>query len=542
MVKTIANCFLYLSLILLFENKLVAQNKEQDAPSDIRIAWDYSSLEQLAPQGGYPRLLRLSSGQLMAVYENRKGDIHLIRSADNGESWSSPEILFSSFIFDEESTDGGSVQVNAANPELKELANGTILFVCNYRPRKDNIAPFSIAIKRLENDQNWSETAIIYEGGKTFTDGCWEPSLLELAGGEVHLYFANESPYRETQEQEISVLKSIDNGQTWSSPQMASYRQGHRDGMPVATLAENKIYLAIEDNKIGQFKPYIIQTFAQKSWEKPILAHSKNRWYALEKKEDDSVYMGAPYLIKLPQGQFLLSYQTNRNRDHNWEYSTMEVAVSNRQAKAFSNITQPFPVALNKEAKWNSLANWDASTVVALSSSNFKSEKIAPWMIKGYIIPSKVNLKNENDSVKLFVGAKSEAHLHAVIRRTKRSLFIELKGKQLIDSSNQAVKTFNILLHNANGTEKIALEPNGHLQTYGDRLADREKVEIAYQYTYSKEKENLNYTFNIPIAKINESILLGLTLNFINQSGEITKEFLANMEEDNPNTWIQIEL
>src|SRR5690606_28388345 len=156
MLKTIANCFFYLSLILLFENKLAAQSKEKDAPSDIRIAWDYSSLEQLAPQGGYPRLLRLSSGQLMAVYENRKGDIHLIRSADNGKSWSSPEILFSSFIFDEESADGESVQVNAANPELKELANGTILFVCNYRPRKDNIAPFSIAIKRLDNNQNWS--------------------------------------------------------------------------------------------------------------------------------------------------------------------------------------------------------------------------------------------------------------------------------------------------------------------------------------------------------------------------------------------------
>src|SRR5690606_9093980 len=135
---------------------------------------------------------------------------------------------------------------------------------------KDNIAPFSIAIKRLENGQNWSETEILYEGGKKFIDGCWEPSFLALPSGEVHLYFANESPYRETEEQQISVLKSNDDGETWSGPQMASYRQGRRDGMPVATYIDDKIYLAIEDNKIGEFKPYIIQTSTQNSWENPI--------------------------------------------------------------------------------------------------------------------------------------------------------------------------------------------------------------------------------------------------------------------------------
>jgi len=541
MLRSITSSVFCLCLILLVGNKLVAQKKTEYSPPDIRIAWDYSSLHQLAHEGGYPRLLRLKNGELMAVYENRKGDIHLIRSSDNGVSWSSPEILFSSYTFQEKSGKE-SVRVNAANPEVKELANGTILFTCNFRPRKDNIAPFSIAMKRLENGKNWSETRILYEGGNKFIDGCWEPSLLELPSGEVHIYFANESPYRDSDEQEISLLKSIDSGKTWSGPQMASFRKDRRDGMPVTALAEDKIYLAIEDNNIGQFKPYIIETSTHNPWTKPVLADSKNRWYALERKEDDSVYMGAPYLIKLPKGQFLLSYQTNRNRSHNWELSTMEVAVANKEAKAFSNLTQPFPVALNKEAKWNSLANWDANTVVALSSSNFKSEKIAPWMIKGYIIPSKNILKNESDTIRLFVGAKSEAYLKAVISRTRGFLNIELIGKQLNEPSLQEMKAFNLFLSKSDRIKKITLDSDGHMQTYEKRSSDWKKIKSTYKPIFSKEKEISKYSINIPISKLNKSIHLGLSINYINQSGEIFEEALVNMQENNPDTWIQIEL
>lgn len=51
--------------------------QDLDHSSDVRIAWDYSSMQQLADEGGYPRLIRLRNGNLFAIYENRKGDIHL---------------------------------------------------------------------------------------------------------------------------------------------------------------------------------------------------------------------------------------------------------------------------------------------------------------------------------------------------------------------------------------------------------------------------------------------------------------------------------
>src|SRR5690606_38099087 len=99
------------------------------------------------------------------------------------------------------------------------------------------------------------------------------------------------------------------------------------DGMPVAILLSDEIVVAIEDNKADKFKPYTVRTKISDNWAQPVLDVSDNRHYALQEKIADSVYMGAPYLIKLPNGQTLLSYQTNENRSSNWELSTMEVAI-----------------------------------------------------------------------------------------------------------------------------------------------------------------------------------------------------------------------
>ena len=484
--------------------------QDLDHSSDVRIAWDYSSMQQLADEGGYPRLIRLRKGNLFVIYENRKGDIHLKKSFDQGINWSNPEVIFSSYPYH---VDGSSetVRINAANPEIIELDNGDILFACNYRPRKDDVAPFSIGLKKMDIETGQlSEVKILYEAGKKFIDGCWEPSFLQLPNGEVHIYFANEGPYQKSNEQEISVIKSNDRGENWSTPQTVSFRKGRRDGMPVAVHADQEIYLTVEDNKIDQFKPYIIKSDFPNSWTEPVLSDSKNRWYALEKSVDDSIYMGAPYLIKLSNGQFLLSYQTNRNRNHNWELSTMEVAIGNTEAKSFKNITQPFPVALNKEAKWNSLANWDKNTVVALSSTNFKSEKISPWLIKGYLIPNTLILSS--DTADIFIGSNSLLNLKVRAFKVDNSLKITFESTKSDTEKNYQMKEY-LLYINGNNTEKIVIP------------VSKEKVQ---------EK-------SVSLASLPSNFHLGLAFRYVDNNGNIRIEKLANMTEENPETWIKIE-
>ena len=63
----------------------------------------------------------------------------------------------------------------------------------------------------------------------------------------------------------------------------------------------------------------------------------------------------------------------------------MEVVVSDSPS-GFRNPSQPFDVPFSKEAKWNSLCDLGDDVIAALASTNFSSDKIGVWMIKGKII------------------------------------------------------------------------------------------------------------------------------------------------------------
>jgi hypothetical protein len=140
-------------------------------------------------------------------------------------------------------------------------------------------------IKFSDNEgETWNSEKDVYIAGTTAREGCWEPALLQLPSGELHLYFANEynTP---SNDQNIILLRSFTEGETWNSPEIVSYRVGYRDGMPVPVFLQNEkvIALAIEDNGIdGVFKPVIIYTTMADNWKSGIIyGNSSKRWYAL---------------------------------------------------------------------------------------------------------------------------------------------------------------------------------------------------------------------------------------------------------------------
>ena len=181
------------------------------------------------------------------------------------------------------------------------------------------------------------------------------------------------------------MLTSTDNGIKWTAePTTVSFRSEFRDGMPVAVHDGKQIFVSIEDNVSGQFKPYIISSNIDNSWSEPVLSNSNNRYNALEVALADSVYAGAPYLIRTNSDIYVLSYQTTENRTSEWEHSTMEVVIS-QNPYSFKNPSQPFKVPLSKEAKWNSLSYLSNNTIAALATTNFNSNKIGVWLIKGKI-------------------------------------------------------------------------------------------------------------------------------------------------------------
>lgn len=547
-----------------------------DPVNGIRIAWDYSSMQKLAPQGdrtlgwvGYPRVRRLNDGRLIAVYETQ-GNGEMVESSDNGESWSQPVLTFQKHTYTNDQ--GESTDVNIANTELIQLKNGDLVMACNYRPAKDEIAPFAIAVRRsTDGGQSWSESQVIYEAGPQFRDGCWEPAFLQLPNGELQVYFANESPFRTSDEQNISMIHSSDNGISWSDEvKTVCFREGRRDGMPVPLLVNDEILVAIEDNKIGQFKPYIVRTKVSENWGTPVLANSPHRESALLEPLPDDIYAGAPYLMKVPSGEVILSYQTTSGRTTDWERSTMEVAIGDQTGRNFTKLSRPFAVPLDREAKWNSISLWDEHTVVAAATTSFRSLNCEVWIICGHIIPG---LEAQSGPIStdgnltetewgtdwpIFVGHQGESNLRAAIRHHDDKLFIgvDVNDSQLTSDSNNRIRADGVYLY-LDANNQNLLEPGeglfrfwcnfkGETELEKGDLGQWKEVDLDGVQAVSKTKSDSGYQieFEIPLAAIQQNkqsdFRMSLSLVNYSQSKGIQQENLVNSVAESSNTWCRV--
>jgi len=382
--------FLILSLLLFNCSKSTPPihaetgNNANDTEQANTIEWDQQSLVRVASPlagksyAGYARLIEIANGTLLCVYESG-GNIMLVKSKDKGKSWGAASIVAEK-----------ETGINMAVPDILELKNGDLLLM--YNPRPHDIDPsrhFAIRVKRsLDHGNTWEQTQEIYQAGYQFENGCWEPAAIQLPNGQIQLFFANEGIYTTSNEQNISMLRSDDQGASWSStPEIISFRPGSRDGMPVPLLLRggNRIAVAIEDNGFTNFKPYIISNTLAQNWAKTVGANSPDRVYAMAEHVQDQVYAGAPYLRQLSTGETILSYQGTEGRQgHSLEYAVMKVVVGNETAAEFGGKSEPFAIPQGKVGLWNSISVLQDDTIIALSSTNaYSTGATEVWMIKG---------------------------------------------------------------------------------------------------------------------------------------------------------------
>ena len=346
-----------------------------------RIFWDSRTPVTIFNGGGYGRLIELNDGRLMACCES--GGIKVSFSSNQGKSWSSPTLIAPNVN-------------NTPNcvPDLVQLSDGTILVAYNPRPSTPYTEDrrFGIRLRRsTTGGKTWSNEIFVYDADCTFENGCWEPSFLELPSGELQLYFADESPYTQSGEQQISLCRSFDGGLTWTEPQRISFRSGYRDGMPVPVLLNDKrnIVVAIEDNGwsgVGDFVPTTVRTTVSSNWKNGsyVSGTSNQRDRCVNHSYCPVAKGGAPYLRVLPGGETVLSHQSTYGDGDNMK---MYVYVGNKLAKDFKAMSRPFYQGTTKGCWWNSLAVIDTGIVVAIGGMDGKVSMVKGYPMKQFMAP-----------------------------------------------------------------------------------------------------------------------------------------------------------
>ncbi len=351
------------------------------------ITWDTATLRLIEAGGDYGRMARLKDGSIACVY-NRASKMWIRHSTDDGLTWKEPILV------------AQEPDCWLTNADLLPLADGTLLYFWNERPvaalKYEHekappgvlTRPFLIrAARSTDLGRNWSKPQTLYAAGNSFQDGCWEPVGLQLPSGEVQVYFSNEAPFETTAEQEITLMRSSDNGRTWSKAERIAMRKGHRDGMPVPLLLAGGrgIAVAIEDNGLAseRFKPVILHTSLANNWRSgPVDGDSPRRWGALAEPLPPAWYSGGPFLRQLPSGETVLSYQ--ESEDGTLNRCRMAVCVGDENARDFTNRTYPLPLDPKGNQAWNSLFVKDARTLTAISNATVKGVR-GIWAIDGRV-------------------------------------------------------------------------------------------------------------------------------------------------------------
>jgi hypothetical protein len=353
------------------------------------ISWDQATLRLIDRGGSYGRMARLADGTIACAFD-RDSKMWILHSLDDGRTWSDAILV------------AQDPDCWLTNADLLPLADASLLYFYDERPHlavkyQNNATPpvaltrpFRIRMARSnDNGRTWSPPQTLYSGGTNFHDGCWEPAAVQLPSGEIHVYFANEAVFPNSDEQEIALLCSRDNGRTWSDAQRVSYRKGHRDGMPAPLVlaAARGIVVAVEDNGIDDaFKPAIVFTSLKNNWrDSPVTGESPRRRSALAQPLPRTCYAGAPCLRQLPSGFTLLSFQ--ESPDGTLEHCRMAVCIGDRDACGFTNKTYPFPPPTRGNQLWNALFVKDATTVTAITSATFDGVH-GLWSIDGQVTPS----------------------------------------------------------------------------------------------------------------------------------------------------------
>lgn len=331
----------------------------------------------------YGRIHRVKGDTLLLTYHfgpqgEEWDNIAIKRSIDGGQTWSSAETLMA---------DNNPAYYGFSNPELLVMQNGEVLLAYTGRGNPDDNAHANIQIRK-STDRGWT-----FGAPKIIATGrSWEPAMVQLPDGEIEVFYSSEAkwwsgPGATAAQQEILMVRSRDNGLSWTGPKQVAYTSGMRDGMPVPVVLKDNKGIVFPIESVNNSKsPWMVWSSLSARWNYGSVAAPSNgrRWLGTA----ENIWGGAPYLIQLPTGETLLSCQDRGGRSigSDWKKNTMLVLVGNSVAKQFTNVSYPWPnLPLNEGAYYSSLFLKNAGTVWLVTTRNFSDGHSEVFLKEGTI-------------------------------------------------------------------------------------------------------------------------------------------------------------
>ena len=557
--------------------------------SGVRIAWDYGSIQQLANRGATPRMVRVSEQELVAVYE-WNGNVYLIKSVNNGVTWSAPVTLFARGTHT--GTNGtASIAISdlMAQPALTLLPDGTLAAACavRYQYTLTNVVyEYAAALKFRRIN---SATLALEPEMEVYANyGVEHPAFLQLPDGALQLYFTNGAiaqPIRilnstsldlmAFNEQNVSVIESNDGGVTWSSAikdygpdgidrgwagaRVVASRAHRKNICPAPAIVGENIVVGLADNKTLNYKPYTVRSPLSENWKFPVADDTPDRRYALYEILPDKYFMSAPALLVLPGGATLLSYETDEGRIAGFE--TMELAIGDNDAYFFKHRNRPFPFADDEKAVGNSLMLFDEHTVVALTGSNRyfidAPDETAPWLIKGYLLNDLTIGGGEITDFPIFVSATTGANLNAGLSIDGANLYVSVNvaDKTSIPAESGATNGDGVYLYidAANlsllkvdeGTSKFWISSNGEVMRWNGKEGGWENAASDDITVYARTiTDGYAHLIVIPRASLTnfnaQGIRFAIALtDYTDQNTGVT-EMLTLCQELRSSSWMEV--
>ncbi len=553
-------------------------NSHADVTNRSSVKMNYRTRINLYPNitGGefpnYARLKRLADGSwILFTHESDAShsvgwDVHYTTSPDL-KKWTYRGMLFERYLFNTSYNPANKRVFSNANAIV--LSDGELLVFASYR---DNLAykDFKyrnnsgiILVRSTDNGKTWSRPQEIYHGTN------WEPHMLELPSGELQCYFTESRPWITDNHSGTSMIVSTDKGRTWTpglnKEPYRVIRQNWYDQDMDTTLYTDQMPVVIRLNNSDKLVAVLesaVSCINEETVYNISIAYSDDngQWRHLEEEEtgpddrQDNIFepsSAAPFIVQFPSGETLVSYG----------HQKLLMRIGDAEARNFG---EPM-VSLQGTGYWGCMElNGSHEVVAAMRNSNNPDGKVSVEMacfeLNHRISATRRNVVVDGDNEEwektddaLFVGEKSQAQatLRCSCDDSNVYFLVEVMDEQISEDDyvnillspanegNELTSAARCISVSKDGLKGTGIYDGGAWQQTG---MDDIVVKTACDGTSSNDADKDNgYLIEVAVPRTRLNLASGeILVNFVLNDSQGGEDAISLMSSHDTSKWIPI--